>query len=140
MMIMIFRFLNQLPFVLFLFLFLFSFLNCLNESKEHDHLSDTRDLNNNKNSSLQNLIKMFHQNSKHYSSKDFKSINSKQSSKRILDQKINERNQLCSILKNEKCNQLPPECLNCDFNMTCVYGTRQETVCRPIKGFTCEVC
>lgn len=36
-----------------------------------------------------------------------------------------------------KCNELAADCLDCDFNNSCIYGEKTEIQCRPRKYVTC---
>ena len=118
---------TKLHIVLFLFLMFQSSLNESKDSRTADHFEY--------NNTIFSLIKKGHPSFNYFPSKDYKL----KSAKRLADQKQQERNQLCSHLKHLKCTNLPPECLNCNFNLTCAYGLQIETTCRPFKNYSCEV-
>ena len=128
-MIRIANLISRLILILFL---LSSFHNLLNESKD---TFDSYDFNG----TLQHYFKQFNHNQLNYSKDKLSTLIQKSNSKRLIDQKQNERNQLCSFYQHTKCNQLLPECLNCNYNLTCVYGTRLDTICRAPKNYSCEV-
>lgn len=113
----------------YLILFLLLFQNSLNESKDSDLNSDQS------NSTSKNYSKNFLQpTNPNYS----RLIN--KTGKRLNDLKQNERNQICSSnFKNTKCTNLPPECLECKFNFTCIYGTEVETMCKVPNNQSCDV-
>lgn len=45
-------------------------------------------------------------------------------------------NEICP--ENVKCSMLNAECIDCDFNDSCQYGSKQKAMCRPKVNVTCE--
>ena len=46
-------------------------------------------------------------------------------------------NESCPI--NIKCQDLPANCLNCQFNDNCTYGQLTNVTCTPLDQVVCEV-
>lgn len=117
---------KRLCIVLFLLL---SFQSSLNESKDTNHNADLMLELEKLPSSLENpKAHIFSQLKK---LKDPRSMAAK-SNKRLNEQRIFERERFCQSFNNNRtaCTEVPIDCLKCNFNYTCVYGTQVQSTCR----------